>query len=75
VIGPLELGSVAQVVLDAVRADPLRDERRAVANHYLGDRSPSPIEHFLARVDECIELVRASTRPSVDNDSADQPTA
>ncbi|MDQ1572933.1 MAG: hypothetical protein QOH44_492 [Actinomycetota bacterium] len=75
VIGPLELGSVAQVVLDAVRADPLRDERRAVADHYLGDRSPSPIEHFLARVDECIELVRVSPRPSVDNDSADRPTA
>jgi hypothetical protein len=75
VIGPLELDSIAESVLNAVRADPLRDERRAVAAHYLGERTPSPIEHFLARVDECIEFVRASTRPSVDNDSADQPTA
>lgn len=74
-IGPLELDSIAESVLNAVRADPLRDERRAVAAHYLGERTPSPIEYFLARVDECIELVRASTRPSVDNDSTDQPTA
>jgi hypothetical protein len=74
VIGPLELDSVAQDVLDAVRADPRRDERRAVAAHYLGDLTPSPLEHFFARVDECVELVRASARPSVDNDSADRPT-
>jgi hypothetical protein len=73
VIGPLELDSVAQAVLDTVETDPLREARRTVAVHYLGDRTLSPLEHFFARVDECVELVRESTRPSVDNDSADRP--
>jgi hypothetical protein len=66
VIGPNEVDSVAQAILDTVGTDPLREERGTVAAHYLGDRSESPLEHFFGSVDECIEFVRLSASQTRD---------